>query len=394
MPAAPASLLWLITGCLMLQPLSTDLYLASLPAMAESFGVAPAVVQQTLTQFVLGFGAAQLFSGPLSDRFGRRPVLLGGLAAYLAATTVCAFAPDIGTLVGGRFLQAIGCCSCVVVARAIVRDAWTPAEGGPIVARASSWMALAPLLGPIAGGYLQVAFGWQAAFAVHALAALVVLAMVLPFRETNLRPNPDALRPTAFAAGYAIILRSATFWSYALPGALSYCSIFVFISGSSFVLIKVLGVPTQYFGFCFAFGVSGFLAGTLVCRRLMLRLGLPRTLRLGALLSLLVPLGFALAIAAGMAHWTVFVLAQCLVMFAHGINFPCTQTGAVAPFAERAGAAAGLLGFIAMLAAFATGTLVGASHDGTVTPLATISATVGVLLFAAERLLARVRPAL
>jgi hypothetical protein len=130
------TLLWLVTGCMMLQPLSTDLYLASLPGMALDFGVSPAAVQQTLSLFVFGFGTAQLISGPLSDRYGRRPVLIGGLALYLVSGLACALAPSLGWLIAARFVQAIGCCTAVVVARAIIRDAYTPAEGARVLAKA------------------------------------------------------------------------------------------------------------------------------------------------------------------------------------------------------------------------------------------------------------------
>lgn len=385
--SSPLFLLWLISGCMMLQPLSTDLYLASMPGLADYFQVPPATVQQTLTLFVLGFAGAQLISGPLSDRFGRRPILFGGLIVYLVATQVCTFASSIEILVAGRFLQAIGCCTCVVISRAIVRDAYPPSEGGQVIARASSLMAFAPILGPILGAYLQVLFGWRAAFVAMSLAAAVLLLAVFRFRESNLNPNPHALRPSGFIESYRIVLGTGMFWAYALPGALSYCSIFVFISGSSFVLIKVLGVPTQYFGYCFAFGVLGYLLGTLICRRLMKRIGLDRTLRTGALLSLLVGIGFALAVNAGWLHWVTVLLAMFVVMVAHGLNFPSSQTGAVAIFPERAGAAAGLLGCLVMLAAFATGNLVGATHDGTLTPMSLMSAGVGTLLFLSERLL-------
>ncbi|MDP2822874.1 MAG: MFS transporter, partial [Sulfuritalea sp.] len=128
----PTTLLWLVTGCLMLQPLSTDLYLASLPSMASDFAVSPAAVQQTLSLFVFGFGSAQLISGPLSDRYGRRPVLIGGLSVYLLAGLACALAPALDWLVVARFVQAIGCCTAVVVVRAVIRDAYSPAEGARV----------------------------------------------------------------------------------------------------------------------------------------------------------------------------------------------------------------------------------------------------------------------
>ncbi|NJD35010.1 MAG: multidrug effflux MFS transporter [Betaproteobacteria bacterium] len=386
----PTTLLWLVTGCLMLQPLSTDLYLASLPGMASDFAVSPAAVQQTLSLFVFGFGTAQLISGPLSDRYGRRPVLIAGLALYLVSGLACALAPALDWLVVARFVQAIGCCTAVVVVRAVIRDAYSPAEGARVLAKASSLLSLAPIIGPILGGYLQVAFGWRAAFVALVLAGLAVwFAAIRHMKESNRQPNLEAMRLANLAATYRDVLRTPAFWAYALPGSISYASIFVFISGTPFVLIKVLGVPTQYYGYLFAFGVCGYLGGTLICRRLLGRIGVARVLALGTTVGVLGGLGFLLLVLAGISHWTLVVAAQFVVMTAHGINFPCTQSGSLAPFPEKAGAAAGLFGCLVMYAALAAGTWVGGSHDGTLLPLASISATVGVILFASARILAR-----
>jgi DHA1 family bicyclomycin/chloramphenicol resistance-like MFS transporter len=202
------------------------------------------------------------------------------------------------------------------------------------------------------------------------------------FKETNLHRNPDATKLHTLIAGYRRIASADFFWAYTLPGALSYAAIFTYISGSAFVLINVLHVPTEFYGYCFAFGVSGYLIGTLICRRLLSHIGLPRTLTLGTMLSLFAGLLFAALVLSGVHHWSVVVGCLFLTMGAHGINFPCAQTGAVAPFPREAGAAAGLLGFITMVVALLTGTWVGASHDGTLLPLALTSATIGVLLFA------------
>ena len=385
---SPTTLLWLIAGCLMLQPLSTDLYLASLPDLATHFGVTPAAVQQTLSLFVIGFGVAQLISGPLSDRFGRRPVVLSGLAIYVVASLACALAPSLNLLISARFVQAIGCCSAVVVARALIRDAFTPIEGAKMIAKASSLMSLAPLIGPILGGYLQVGFGWRAAFVFHTLFCIVLAGTAWRFlKETNLDPNLDAMQAGGLLAIYRRIASADLFWAYALPGALSYAAIFTFISGSSFVLISVLKVSTEIYGYCFAFGVSGYLIGTLVCRRLLTHIGLSRTLTIGTTLSLFAGLLFAALALAGIHHWMVVELCLFLTMGAHGINFPCAQTGAVTPFPREAGAATGLLGFSTMVAALITGTWVGASHDGTLLPMALTSASIGVLLFSSAWML-------
>ncbi|MFA7281689.1 MAG: multidrug effflux MFS transporter [Sterolibacterium sp.] len=389
---SPNTILWLITGCLMLQPLSTDLYLPSLPHLATYFAVTPAVVQQTLSLFVFGFATAQLISGPLSDRFGRRPVLFGGLLTYLAASIACGLAPSITLLVLGRFVQAVGCCTAVVIARAIIRDAFEPAEGARMIAKASSIFSLAPILGPILGGYLQIAFGWRAAFVAQTFfCSLLAVAAWRLLSETNQHKNPQATQFGSLVRGYFNIARNPTFWAYTLPGALSYGSIFAFISGSSFVLIRVLGVATEIYGYCFAFGVIGYLAGTILCRYWLGRIGLTRSFTLGSRMSLGAGLLFLLLVNIGLHHWTVVVGCLFLTMLAHGVNFPCMQAGAIAPFPKQAGAAAGLMGSCMMIAALLIGIWVGASHDGTLYPLATISATVGILLFGSARALLRYR---
>ncbi len=386
----PTTLLWLITGCLMLQPLSTDLYLATLPGMAADFGVTAADVQHTLSLFVIGFGTAQLVSGPMSDRFGRKPVMIGGLTLYLAASIACALAPSLAWLVVARFVQAIGCCTGVVVARAVIRDAYAPAEGAKVLAKASSLLSLAPIAGPILGGYLQVAFGWRAAFVALTLAGLTVwIAALWRMRESNPRINIDALRPGRLVRTYVAVARNPSFWAYALPGTLSYASIFAFISGTPFVLIRVLGVPTHHYGYYFACGVFGYLGGTLLCRRMIARIGLQRSLEIGTMIGLTGGLGFLAMVLGGLSNPVMVITAQFIVMIAHGINFPCAQAGSLTPFPENAGAAAGLFGFISMLGAFFTGIWVGSSHDGTILPLASISATVAIALFVSARLLAR-----
>jgi DHA1 family bicyclomycin/chloramphenicol resistance-like MFS transporter len=391
---AHAPILLLIIGMLMLQPLSTDLYLASLPSLGQVFDVPVATVQLTLTMFVIAFGGAQLVIGPLSDRFGRRPVLLAGLSLYVAASLMCAAAPTIWMLVVARFLQALGCCSAIIIARAIVRDAYPPEDSPRVVAGASTWLSLAPMLGPILGSYLQKAFGWQAAFlALSTLSAALLAAVVMRLPETNEHKDPRATELAGLVANWRIVLGARAFWSHALPGALSYGSIFAFISGSSMVLIKVLQVPTELFGYCFAFAVSGYMTGTIACRKLLPRFGPDATLRIGSIASLCAGALFLVAVAAGLLHWITVVAAMFMTMFAHGINFPVSQSGSVTPFPRQAGTAAGLMGALYMAVAFTVGSVVGATFDGTLQPLSFIACAIGVLIFASVRLLAEPRAA-
>jgi DHA1 family bicyclomycin/chloramphenicol resistance-like MFS transporter len=385
-----APILVLVTAMLMMQPLSTDLYLASLPSLAGVFDVPVSTVQLTLTLFVVGFGSAQLLVGPLSDRFGRRPVVLTGLGLYVAASALCGLAQTIELLIAARFLQALGCCAAVMVARAIVRDAYAPEHSARVIARASTWISLAPIIGPILGSTLQVNFGWRAAFvALGTFSACVMAACILRLPETNEHKNPHATNFSGLIDNYKLVLGSREFWLYVMPGALSYGGIFLFISGSSFVLIQVLGVPTQWFGFCFGAGVSGYMSGTLVCRRLLKSISGEQALRIGTTVSMAAGIYFLIATLLGLWHWAMVVLAMFFAMAAHGISFPVTQSGAVSPFPKQAGTAAGLMGAILMAFAFVIGSIVGATHNGTLYPLAIFSAVLGSLNFVSVRLIAK-----
>jgi DHA1 family bicyclomycin/chloramphenicol resistance-like MFS transporter len=387
---AHAPLLLLITAMMMMQPLSTDLYLASLPSLVSGFGVPVATVQLTLSLFVIGFGSAQLVIGPLSDRFGRRPVLLTGLGLYVAASALCGLAQSIELLIAARFLQALGCCAAVMIARAVVRDAYEPQDSARFLARASTWISLAPLVGPILGAYLQVAFGWRAAFiALGIFSACLMAACLYHLPETNQHKNPNATQIRGILENYRLVLGSREFWLNVTPGALSYCGIFVFISGSSFVLIDVLGVPTQWFGYCFALGVAGYMSGTLVCRRLLKTISGEQALRIGTVCSFSAGLYFLAATLLGWWHWGVVVLAMFLAMASHGINFPVSQAGSIAPFPKQAGTAAGLMGAVMMAFAFVSGTIVGVTHNGTLYPLAIISAVLGTLNLLSVRLIGK-----
>ena len=387
---AHAPILVLITTLLMMQPLSTDLYLASLPSLSRVFEVPAATVQLTLSLFVIGFGSAQLIVGPLSDRYGRRPVLLAGLATYVTASLLCGLSISMDMLITARFVQALGCCTAVMIARAIVRDAYAPEHSARVIARASTWLSMAPIIGPMLGSILQVNFGWRAAFAILSMfsaALLVICAVRLP--ETNEHKNPQATNLRGLIDNYRLVMGSHDFWSHVLPSALSYGGIFLFISGSSFALINVLGVPTQWFGVCFALAVSGYMTGTLICRRLLMSITGPKALRLGTSCALAGGSFFLIATLIGLWHWSMVVLSMFITMASHGIIFPVTQAGAVAPFPKQAGTAAGLMGAMMMACAFVVGSLVGATHNGTLYPLAIISCCIGSLNFITVRLMSR-----
>lgn len=363
-------LLFLLTWFLALQPLSTDLYLASLPALRAHFDAQVSSVQLTLSAFLVGFALGQLLAGPLSDRFGRRPVALGGAALYTAASLLGVLAPSLAVLVVARIVQALGVCCTVVCARAIVRDLYEAEPGARMMSRALGWMGLAPIAGPMLGGLVQAAFGWRTNFVVLALAGVAALAttlLVLP--ETNRHRNPHATDPGPLLRNYARVASSRSFWGHALPVTGSYGALFCYISASSFVLIELFGVSEGAFGFIYALVTVGYLLGTAALRRALTRLGLVGSIRVGASVALVAGMTMALLASLGVRSFAAVLAPMFVVMASHGFIQPCCQIGAVDPFPRHAGAATALMGFVMLTVAALAGWLVGALHDGTTRPL-------------------------
>ncbi len=350
----------LLTAMVALGPISTDLYLPSLPAIGAAFGVSNAEVQLTLSVFLAGFAVSQLVYGPLSDRFGRRPVILGGLALYLLATIVCAFAGSIEVLILARFLQALGACVGPVLGRAVVRDIYGRERAARMLSYMGMAMALAPAFGPILGGFLEVWFGWRANFAALAAFAVATLAGALvTLPETNRWKSPDATRPGHLLATYLGLLRHRSYIGYVLVTACTYAGIFSFISGSAFVLIGLLGLSPDVYGFCFAAIVVGYMAGTFLSGRLTLALGLERMVQLGTAVQVAggaAGLGLLLLDSVTLAG---IVLPVVVVLLGTGRAMPNAQAGAIGPFPRAAGSASALLGFFQMGLAALVGIAVG-----------------------------------
>ena len=249
MPVKPTALLVvLIVALTSLGPLSTDFYLPALPAIARALHTDSAGAQLTLSVYLLGFGAGQLLVGPLSDRFGRRPVMLWGMLVFLLSTLACVFAESLAVLVGARLLQAFGACAGPVLGRAVVRDLYGPAESARMLSHVSTATALAPLLAPLFGGWLTAAWGWRATFvALTVYALMLMLAVWLLLKETNRHPDAHAMRPARMWANYRTLLADPVYRSALLIGCGAFAALFAFISGSPFVFIERYGIAPRAF---------------------------------------------------------------------------------------------------------------------------------------------------
>lgn len=356
-------------------PVSTDVYLPSLPGIAADLSASEALVQLTLGLFIGGFAVMMLACGPLADRFGRRPVLLGGMALYVLASIACALAASIEVLLAARFVQAIGACVAPVVGRAIVRDLYPPREAGRILGYMSSAMALAPLIGPFIGGWLELAFGWRASFWFLALyGGTLWLALWARLQETLAVPLEGALSPLPLLRNYGLILRSRAFLGAMLATALVFGALFSWITNSSFVVIDHFGVAPERFGVAFGAVVMGYLVGAYAGSRAGIRLGLEQAMGIGVGVAALAGLGLLVAGWLGVGGLPAIVALMAASFFGTGIAIPQGTAAALAPFPERAGSAAALLGFLQMMVGLLVNAASGLAFDGTPRPMVILNA--------------------
>lgn len=360
----------LLTLLLGIQPVTTDLYLPTLPTLQQALGASIASTQLTLSALIIAFGLAQLVAGPLADRFGRRPLLLGGLGCYVAASIGSTLAGSIDVLIIWRISQGIAMAAVVNCGRSIIRDLYPPSEGARVMSQALSWLGLIAMSSPLIGGAIAQWAHWRFALLVPGLFGAATLAFVaLRFDETIPQKNPLATRLKPLLVNWLEILSHPGFRAWASLSCLTFAGLFLILAGSSFIYIGVLGSSKMNYGMLMAASSVSYIAGTMACRRWLLQLGLFPAVRRGAWFSLAGGAGMAaLSLADVQQIWAVF-FPQCLFMFGHGIHQPCSQVGAIAPFPEKAGTAASLSGFLMMLAAFVVGLWLGQNLDGTIFPL-------------------------
>jgi MFS transporter, DHA1 family, multidrug resistance protein len=367
-PAMGGATVVLVLSLLLgIQPVTTDLYLPALPALTEGFGAGPAQAQLTLTMLLLAFGASQLVWGPLSDRFGRRPILLWGLGSYVVASIGCVLASSMELLIGWRTLQGLAMGAAVMGARALVRDLYEPEAGARAMSRGLTGLGVIACVGPALGGVLADRYGWRAALgATAAFGAIAFVVVAARFEETLPARSVKPLNPLALATTWAQIVRHPTFLAYSALATASYAGLFTFLASSSFIFIQVLGFSRTAYGLVMFTTAFTYVGGTFLCRLLLPRLGLRRTVAVAGALTLSGGTLMGVFALAGWHNGWAILAPFCLFMLAHGMHQPCGQSGAVGPFPHAAGAASALSGFLMMLAAFGVGGWVGMHLDGTV----------------------------
>lgn len=391
---APIGLVILLTSLVMVGQMSTSMYLPSLPSLADDLNVEPAGIKLTMTVFLAAFAAAQLFFGPLSDRYGRRPALFLGLALYVAGTAGCALAPDLTSLIVSRFVQGFGACSGPAIARATVRDRFERAEGARILAYIGMAMAVGPAVGPIIGGLLQVHLGWRAIFAALVVFGVMVwIAAARGLAESLPKPSLDALEPVKLGRNYLALLTHRVFVGNMLITAFIFGGMFTYATGVPFVLIEQLGMSPDLFGMVFIFTVTGSVTGSAIASRAALSVPGDVMTAIGAITSLtggVLMLVFALA---GAVSAVTIVGPMMIFMSGFGMAAPSAMAGAMAPFPKTAGAASAMIGFAQMAMAALGSTAIAVFSDGSATPMAAAVFAMGALSALSYVLVIRARTA-
>jgi DHA1 family bicyclomycin/chloramphenicol resistance-like MFS transporter len=363
-----------------LGPLSVDMYLASLPEIARLLNAPAAQVQLTISVYLVGLACAQVIFGPLSDRHGRRPVLLSALGAYLLASLACALATSIEALIAARFLQALGGSGAMVLARATVRDMYEGVRVARELSRMAAIMAIAPLLAPLAGGVLQTLFGWRSNFValfLFAATAWIMVWFLLPETLRQRAPEPFSLGSTL--RSYRRFLAHRSFVVHLGIGMCCMAGLFAWISAAAFVLQDIYGLSPLAFGVAFAIAASGYLVGTSIAARFVMRWGSGRTMGFGTAAMASGGLAMVLAVVLGAHVAVALIVTAGLYMIGMGMALPQSQAGALLPFADRAGAAASLFGLCTQTSSATVGAILGHTLSDTAWPLAIVMALAGCL---------------
>ncbi len=371
-------LLLLLSALVAFGPLSIDMYLPSLPAIAADLGASDAQVQRSISGFLVGFCVGMLFYGPLSDRFGRRPVLLAGIALYLFSSLACALADSAGQLVLLRVLQALGGGAASVLARAMVRDLYPLGEAARMLALMHMVTMLAPLAAPLLGGYLMLWAGWRALFVVLALFAGLCLLAVWRVAESHPPERRGGSLAQAFLA-YGRLLGDRRALGYVLCMGVAMAGMFAYIAGSPYVFIQLYGIPAEHYGWLFGSNAAGFIVMAQVNARLLRYRGPAFWLRRiiwGYLACGLALLGIASLQPATL--WPLLVpLFGCVASL--GCIIPNASACAMAGQGQHAGSASALMGSLQFSVAAGASALVGVLHDGTAIPMTLVIAVCGAV---------------
>jgi len=373
-----------------LGPLSMDMYLPSLPDIARTLHAPILDVQLTISSYLFGFAVGQIFYGPISDRIGRKPVLLTALVLYGVASIGCALTQSIDSLIAMRFLQALGGAGVIVLARAVVRDIYSGARASRELSLMGAITAFAPIVAPTIGGLLQTVFGWRATFVLLVIFAALagsIAARLLP--ETLRKPEGGRFSIAKMIALYPAVLVHRGFLANLGILTTTFVGLFAWVSGAPIVMQSAIyGLSPLTFGVTFAMGAAGYMLGTFIAARIVMRLGIDRTMGIGCVTLALGGLIMVAVVALHLANVVWFVGSMMIYLAGLGLALPAAMAGALSPFHDRAGTASSLMGFTQQSAAAIAAGAIGLYLGQSAWPVAAAVATMGcaaLLIWASTR---------
>ena len=339
--------------------LATNIFLPSLPSMAATLQVSSAAVTSAITVYLAIFAVGQLVVGPLSDRFGRRPVILIGLSLFVAGAIGCAFARDLSDLLIGRSIQASGGCAAMVLSRAIARDLFDR-QLTRVMAAITIATAAAPGFSPLLGGTLDHFLGWRSEFIFVAIFAVCTVTAYVSFVGETIRSARSSMNPLTIAGSYLALIRDIRFVVPARTAGLLMVSLFAIFSSAPRLLVESFGFSPITLGLLFAAVVFVVFAAGMLATRLSARLGLYRATMVGLAITVIGGATLLLAGLVAKGSFLPFITATAIFLLGLGISSPLSSAAALSPFGNKAGVAAALLGF-AQMAGGALGTLLAAA---------------------------------
>jgi MFS transporter, DHA1 family, multidrug resistance protein len=327
-----------------LNPISINMIVPALTAMADGLGADFATIQLTLSCYLFATALSQLIHGPLSDRFGRRPVVLWGVLIYAAASLVCLFATSVWIVILGRILQGVGAAAGFALCRAIVRDLYQRERAASMLGYITMGFSTAPMIAPLIGGLLSDHLGWRLIFLFMAVVGLAMLAaMWLALPETR-RPMPEGQERVGFFQGFAVLARIPAFWAYALNTGLSAGVFFTFLGGAPFVATMHFGMSGTAYGIYFAMSPVAFFLGNFLTGRLTMRLGTGSMMRAGNIVSLVSGVASILLLGIDWQSPLALFVPVWFIGLANGLSLSNSMAGAVSVRPSLAGTAAGITG--------------------------------------------------
>lgn len=359
-----------LLGMVALTAISTDLYLSGIPQIVADFSASAAEGQLTLGVFLIGVAVGQLIYGPLSDFYGRKPVLRIGLIIYLLSTLACAFSMSMDQLLIARLCQALAAASGPVLARAIVSDLYSPRDAGKMLAMLTAYMAIIPAIAPIFGSWLLYWFDWRMQFGLLSCFGVLVLMGASSLVESKPRVAGATISYKKIGQQFSLALRHSVFMSYAMMGAAQIGAMFAWISIASFVIIEQFSVAPENFGYAFAIVVCGFFCGGYISSKTIHRFGPMPIIVAGLACSFLSALLMLVLAIAALDNLPLVLLSAFGVFFSGGMVLSNAQMGAITVFPDSTGQSSSIFGFLQSALAALSGILVGQFYNNTMMPLA------------------------